>query len=496
MDWALAESLDLATSALACLGNRVLLASSQSMAVDRIWRAMSRGSRRRYGVPILIGLTVAAVVAASASALAINVGTTPNVIPDTSGNPAIASPIDGSKLPDGDPGWANEGQTVFFLNAVYIGDGWMLTAHHAGAAGVNFVVPGTTYQPVPSQSFQVPNPMGVPGLSAAYADLLLYRINADPGLPSLTIASQPLGVNDKVVFISKGLTLALPESHWVVDNSVPPNWTSVPSGGTYSGYVIGGGGKRWGTNNIANDNILGDQFVYDPITHPSHSCDPSNPADQCDASDADITTNVGHATIANLTTFDRFSSNPYETQVVNGDSGSPVFHNRGTQSQPQWELAGITLAIYRYPGQDAGYSVYGDASAFADLSSYRNNILSIINTHPDYSIVGDLNLDGVAGGADDIAAFVAGWRYNNGTGAGTMTSWMHGDLNHDGKVDVADFLRMRSGLSPAAGAELTALLGDDLGSGEVPEPASIILAAAPAILLTLCGRRRRVRQTV
>jgi hypothetical protein len=177
-----------------------------------------------------------------------------------------------------------------------------------------------------------------------------------------------------------------------------------------------------------------------------------------------------------------------------------VFHKRNGV----WELAGITANIFTFDGQNATAAVYrdtpfssppvfstGDASAFVDLSSYYSQIMSIINAHQDYSSVGDLNLDGTSGTAADISAFVAGWGYNNGTGAGTITSWKNGDLTHDGKTDVNDFLRFRSGLSAGAGAQLTALMSSYV-SGGVPEPSTAMLILGPAILLALRARRPRL----
>jgi hypothetical protein len=155
-----------------------------------------------------------------------------------------------------------------------------------------------------------------------------------------------------------------------------------------------------------------------------------------------------------------------------------------------WELAGISANLFSFDGQNATAAVYGDASAFVDLSSYYSQITAIINAHKDYSAVGDLNLDGTAGTSADIAAFVAGWGYNNGTGTGTITSWKNGDLNHDGKTDSADFLLFRSGLSAGAGAQLSALMSNYI-SGAVPEPSTAMLVLGPAVAFALRVRRRR-----
>ncbi len=458
-----------ALSTLGDLGTEFFSFNLTSMAKDCILRVLVRAAPHVGGTSLIGALVAALVIAASPTASALMVGTTPNVIPDTSWNPGDTSPppngpSDGSHLAQGDPGWGNAAHTFpYFYNGVYIGNGWMLTANHANFSSATFTDGGTVYNAIPGQSYQVLNPTGVPGLTDTYADLRLYRIDADPGLPSLTIASQPLAVTDTVAFVATGLLRSSTETHWNVSNGT---WTTVPSGGTNSGYLPNQGGKRWGTNTVENaDKVL-------------------------TGTNGSVTTNVNNGTIANLTTFDRSSSNPYEAQVVAGDSGSPVFHYNTTTSH--WELTGIVLATYVYTGQDSTWAVYGDASAFADLSSYRSNILSIMSAHQDYSVAGDLDLDGVPGTASDIAAFVNGWGSNNHTGQGTIASWKLGDLNRDGKTDFADFLKFRSGLSPGAGAALDSMMGGLISSG-VPEPSTMFLAIGSAILFALCGRKRRSR---
>jgi hypothetical protein len=156
-------------------------------------------------------------------------------------------------------------------------------------------------------------------------------------------------------------------------------WTEVGSNSTYNGYKASGQGKRWGTNHIADDNVvLGE-------------------------ADANLTANINAGpgdVISYLTVYDQNSSNPYESQAVGGDSGTPVFHKRSGQ----WELTGIIHGNLIYSGQVNAQAVppfntsntmaiYGNATAFADLSSYRSQILAIMNAHV-YSILGDVNLDG------------------------------------------------------------------------------------------------------
>jgi hypothetical protein len=428
---------------------------------------------RRRAVPALLTITLVVAACAPRPVQALIVGTTPGTVPDTSVTPSSYGP----QWTAGDAGWANAARTGTSLNAVYIGDGWVLSANHTGVSAVQFDINGPQYQPIPHSYIQVPNPTGL-GLPTN-ADLQMYRISADPGLPSLTIATQPLSVNDEVMFMSYGVYRFPTEFHWNVNSSTnPPTWTTVSSGGTRSGYDIGGGGKRWGANQVADDNVvLGE-------------------------SDADLTTIAEGSTIANLTSYDRSSSDPFEAQVVGGDSGSGVYYKRNGQ----WQLAGIVLANYIFDGQsNANFNpnnslgVYGNLSAFADLSSYASQIAAIETAHANYSVVGDINLDGVVDG-NDVSAFVANWHYDSGSALGSLTSWTHGDLNRDGKTDVNDFFLLRNAMNGniPAGA-LTALFGNNppfgVTSGLVPEPTSASLALLAAMCI-FASRGKRGRDAL
>jgi hypothetical protein len=397
-------------------------------------------------------------------AKALMVGATPGVTADTSMNPATS----GSGWTQGDPGWANVAHTAANLNAVYIGDGWMLSAFHTGVNPTTFIESGQTLNPIPNQDFQVSN-----------ADLRLYRINGDPTVLSptikpVTIASQPLAVNDQVMFIANGLFRDPTELSWTVNTATDPDtWSQVGScsgNNCYHGYGSAGYDKRWGVNTVEDDQTVFGSSENDP----------------------NITVVINNNTIANVTQYNKQTvacgSNCFEAQVISGDSGSAVYHKRNGV----WELAGITVNIFAFDGQNTTAAVYGDASAFADLSSYYSQITPIISAHQDYSAVGDIDLDGTPGTAADIAAFVAGWRYNNGIGTGTITSWKNGDVTHDGKTDVNDFLRFRSGLSAGAGAELSSLMSSYI-SGSVPEPSTAMLILGPAVIFALRLRRRRPR---
>jgi hypothetical protein len=208
--------------------------------------------------------------------------------------------------------------------------------------------------------------------------------------------------------------------------------------------------------------------------------------------------------ISMMTVFDQQTAPgamPLEFQAISGNSGSGVFFKRGNQ----WELAGIVHAIFTYPDQPAAATVYGNLTLISDLSYYNqdyfNSIKYIIEAHPNYSHIGDLNLDGAVSGdgtglpgTDDVTDFILGWRYNNGAGVGTITSWKNGDMNRDGKTDVNDFLMLRSALNgEISSAVIATLFGDpsfDPGGGSVPEPATAVLSIMAAAFFALAARRR------
>jgi hypothetical protein len=150
--------------------------------------------------------------------------------------------------------------------------------------------------------------------------------------------------------------------------------------------------------------------------------------------------------------------------------------------------------------------VYGNGTIVSDLwyynQNYDNSIREIIDSHPNYSYIGDVNLNGTVAGtgtgaaaSDDVTAFVAGWGYNNGTGIGTVTSWKNGDLTRDGKTDVLDFLQLRAALNGEISASVIATLFGSAGvpgeSSGVPEPSA--LAIITVAFLALAARRRGLR---
>jgi hypothetical protein len=514
-------------------------------------KAIDKG-RRLSGWPLFRSSAVAIAIglACYAPAQALIVGNVPNVVPQTTVNPA-----DYLGWQQGDPGWDNV--VAQGSNYVYLGDGWVISARHVGynaANGVTFQtmlpngspgpvetfyrIPGSHYfdygyQQGSTRYYAVNNPTTIQSETGQaislmdsngtfFTDLQLFRINGDPGLPPLTIASQPLPQNftrsnaPEVVMIGRGESRQANERRWdVVKNSTEDwAWSSATGDGDYQGYVRDGVVvKRWGTNRLTDPrpNFGGDPSDPGAVNYTTQNepfLNPLfNPNDVVSDTTVVYALETGSDTrdvISLMTVYDDDAApgqTELEFQGISGNSGSGVFHKRGDQ----WELVGIVNAVWRYPDQAGLRTVYGNATLISDLSYYNqdyfNSIKYIIDSHPDYSHLGDLNLDGAVSGdgsgppgSDDVTDFIRGWGYNNGTGLGTITSWKNGDLNHDGRTNVNDFLMLRSALNgQISSAVVEVLFGDasfDPDNGIVPEPATALLASMAAAFLALVARRR------
>jgi hypothetical protein len=113
---------------------------------------------------------------------------------------------------------------------------------------------------------------------------------------------------------------------------------------------------------------------------------------------------------------------------------------------------------------------------------------------PNYSIMGDVNLDGVVRGdgtgtadVDDLTAFVGGWLAVHP--AANIDSWKLGDLNQDAVTDLHDF-RMLRNAHPAAVALAPAL--GVAHSAAIPEPATwLLLVISGLVAWGLVDNRRR-----
>lgn len=231
-------------------------------------------------------------------------------------------------------------------SGVYLGnfDGanWVLTANHVGAG--SFTLGGTTYGAIGGSAIRVQNP----DLSAT--DLLLFKIDATPGLAPISFAASTPISGTSVTMIGAGRDRQTALTTWNV-TGINPNytWTEVGSGGNAGGYKwTGSRTMRWGESSIASTVVF----------------------------------NTGDGNVNGL----RATFTPFVGQAQGsvGDSGGGVFaYNNSSAS---WELVGLMLAIDAYANQPGSTAVFGNSTYLADLSYYRNYITSAIPESSTYAV--------------------------------------------------------------------------------------------------------------
>jgi hypothetical protein len=216
-------------------------------------------------------------------------------------------------------GW-NYCGSVAGNSAVYLGNGWVLTAAHVGAGDLN--LNNVTYPMVPNTA-QILHSVRIPGQAAPtspLADLVLFRVSPAPSLPPLTIRpNDPVGGSSQAVMIGYGHTNGDRTVTWGFNTVTSPwvNYTEMLSA------VVSG----------VNDTFSSNDFVT--LTQ-------------------DGTTN--------------------NYQVVTGDSGGPDFiYNSTTKA---WELAGLNEAMLSNNGS-APF-----ASAMLQLDTYLPQINAIMSPQP------------------------------------------------------------------------------------------------------------------
>lgn len=217
------------------------------------------------------------------------------------------------QAPADDPGWANVGVCDRWT-AVYLGRGWVLTAAHVGAS--NIILEGTTYTADVKSQERVLNRDGTA------ADLMLFRIDPEPDLPSVKISDEPPPVGSLIVMVGSGLGRG---EKTTGEGRVGFSW-QAPSV------------KRWGTS-------LVHQRLHDQ-------------------------------SVGNTDTFStRFSiaRTAHEAHAAHGDSGGAAF----AYLEDRWQLVGIILAVDHHIGQPERSAVYGNQTMIADLALYSQFIQGV-----------------------------------------------------------------------------------------------------------------------
>ncbi len=387
---------------------------------------------------LLILVALITFFAGDAFAVVIDVG-------DGSGN---------TTAPEDDPGFLNVGVRGD-ASAVYLGNRWAVTASHVGAGTVQ--LDGEAYSHIPSETVRLSNPEDS-GLSE-FTDLILFRLEEDPGLPSVRLPCNPTSIGSEITLIGGGHDRDPNISYWnvqVEDGDNNDIWTQVDTEAESNrqGYAtLDQQTIRWGQSLATLTNFDINSGFGDVLSFQS-SFDPALGVD-----------NLG--------------------QGVRGDSGGAVFQN----NQDIWELIGVIHAVGLFENQPGGTrsAFYGGDTFIADLFRYADEIRAIANFEPE---VGDANANGVFDAAD-IDALIDAVRATGNrnchfdldsnrsvneadltlllASAGTLL----GDSNLDGEVGFADFLQV----SRSFGTEVTGWSdGDFDGDGQVTFADFLILS--------------------
>ena len=382
--------------------------------------------------------------------------------------------------PDDDPGFHNTsfGESGVSKAGIYLGDQWVLTANHVGAGTIS--LPGGNYDMIPGTSITLTNPSSFNGQSlTSFSDLRMFRVkpHATTGLtpeeqdsaviPNLVLADRTPNSSEELLMIGVGNRRTLNQSDPNGQTQFGSDW----------GFVQSSERRRvWGTNKL---------------NHPS-----SVPGVVRSGNNLWINTGFNDQ-LGYVTRFDRGlnsagqpisdGSLPDEAQGAAGDSGGPVFF----KDDDQWVLSGVLTAVYLDNGQAGNVSLFGNHTAISDLSlDHYYNQIEALRAQPEYSLIGDLDLDGSITGeiingeaTGDLAALVDGWLMESASA--NVHTWMRGDLNQDGITDLADFALMRDALGGTIStSSFAALVG-----GAIPEPGTASLVCLA--LAALAGARRR-----
>lgn len=239
----------------------------------------------------------------------------------TAALPALAILVDSphraryEQAPADDPGFENVGYRAG-TSAIYLGDGWVLTARHSGFGPVEF--DSKPYEAVPSSLVG----LHAPNDAKRKADLIVFRLDPEPELPSLELTDTSPAAGEDAILVGFGSGRAAPVERKDM-----------------RGFRIDGQrSRRWGTNRL------------DPgrVELPG----PNQVTTQC---------------------FEMFFDpeiSSHEAQATVGDSGGAVF----IKEDGGWRLAGLILSVYRFSDQDPEEVLFGNATLAADLSLYKPQI--------------------------------------------------------------------------------------------------------------------------
>lgn len=236
--------------------------------------------------------------------------------------------------------WQYVGKVSGGASAIYLGNGWALTAFHSGPGDLTLGSNTYTYTGTSHR---------LSTLSPNDADMILFKISGDPGLLPIPMLSTPANVGSQVTMIGYGLdqgSLIQWDSSW---NTIPPSLNPM----AYQGYSwLGSGSKKWGLGNIN---------AYQPTP-----------------------VNAGSGPNWSFNTTFLFMED--YGQGASGDSGGGVFY----YDNSEWQLAGMMFAITAHTGQPGSTSASGNQTYHANIVPYKAEILAVtsIPEPSTYALIG------------------------------------------------------------------------------------------------------------
>jgi hypothetical protein len=373
----------------------------------------------------------------------------------------VTTPFDAPTLvaPGNDPGWNNVAR-MSGASAVYLGNRWMITANHVSDAPVRFS-DGRTFNIVPASDFVLSTPNSPSNVGA---DLRMFRLTADPGLPALSIAeSSPTG-GTQVTMIGASRDRAPDLVGWSV-NSLS-QWTQgpLPLDNDYGYLLLDSSHMRWGMNQV----MAGAPTYLSSIN-----------------------------TFVFSTRYDRIGI-PFEAQAALGDSGGGVFELVGGA----WKLAGLMNTVEGPVANQPNLTVaFGDQTHSADLSVYRSQIMGLVNSadpawqNPVNPY--DVNNSGRVSARDVL--MLAAALQQPGLGGplpiGRIATDPFYDVNGDGSMNATDAILLINALLRGTANPVTS--ASPLTGNFVPEPSSAVLGLSAALTLlvgrAVAARRKRRR---
>jgi hypothetical protein len=360
--------------------------------------------------------------------------------------------------PPSNPYWDHVSQ-VKSGTAVYLGNQWVISADHVGAQSVT--LSGKTYKPDDLSVFRFLNPKNS-GVSGE-ADLIMFRVIGDPGLPTIPIADFAPERGDTVQMIGAGRNRAPDRQGWnpqTVNGKL--EWVpALESVADVSGYeLLGSQELRWGPASVSSNGIFVNQSK---------------------------TTTRSTNTISQATQFLANNMVPFPSSAVSGDSGGGVF----AFMEGEWRLTGIIDSIRTLDGQPSDVVAFGNQTVFASLPSYREQIMTLFDSpnpsawhNPNNAF--DVNNDNTIGPIDVLR--IVNELNSNGSYNLLDSDKPEGlpyyfDVDHDGSIKPADALAVINWLnSQPSGSSSDLVLSADY-IVNAPEPNSLALAILGVVLL-------------